>query len=363
MRIVQIISQLSSGGAERFTVSLCNELCNLGNEVHLIIFNGANESLLFGKQFLQDDVHFYPLKLKGSSFWKMTREFDTLIRKIQPDVINWHLDGIYYLFPSLFQSHIHVFHTIHNVASKASGGGGIHAMLYKLLYKTGLVHPVTISPLCHDSYIDYYHLNNDIMIPNGSAPAITTEKLPEVLAEVDAYKQTSDTRVFIHVARFNKQKNQTLLIDAFNRLDKEGVDYTLLVIGRRFDNGEGKDLADSACDRIHFLGVKSNVADYLSCADAFCLTSHYEGLPISMLEAMSLGVTPICTAVGGVPDVITDGVSGFLSEVNIDSYTKAVHRYLSTPLDKQTVINEYNEKYSMKRCALRYLEAYQKISK
>lgn len=360
MRIVQIISQLSSGGAERFTVSLCNELSNLDNEVHLIIFKGANESLLFCKRFLQEDVHFYPLKLKGTPFWKVARTFDSFLKKIQPDVINCHLDSPQYLFPTYLFSRIKVFHTIHNVASKASGGGGMHARFYKFLYHAGLVKPITISKLCHDSYVEYYNLNNDVMIPNGCSPAQPTGKLQEVRTEICGYKQTPNTKVFIHVARFDGQKNQRLLIDAFNRFDEEGVDFTLLVIGRRFDDGEGKKIVDSACDKIHFLGEKSNVADYLSCSDAFCLTSIYEGLPISLLEAMSLGVTPICTAVGGVPDVITDGVTGFLSEVNIDSYTKALRKYLSTSLDKQAIINEYNEKYSMKCCALRYLETYQK---
>lgn len=361
MRIVHIISQLSGGGAERFTVNLCNELSESGHEVYLIIYRSQPESCLFCKQFLNDGIHLYSLDIKKNApFLKVTLSLRRIIKQIQPDVINCHLDSVPHLMPIYLFSRIKVFHTIHSVASKASGGGGIHAMLYRFLYLTGLVQPITISDLCHDSYIEYYNLHNAIMIPNGCPPAQPTFKLPEVKAEINTYKQTLGTRVFIHVARFNELKNQRLLIEAFNGFDKEGVDFILLVIGRGFDNGPGKVLADSACDKIRFLGEKSNVADYLSCSDAFCLTSIYEGLPISLLEAMSLGVTPICTAAGGVPDVITDGVTGFLSEVNNDSYTKALLRYLSTPLDKQTIAKVYSEKYSMKLCALRYLETYQK---
>jgi len=48
--------------------------------------------------------------------------------------------------------------------------------------------------------------------------------------------------------------------------------------------------------------------------DVFTLTSESEGLPMSLIEAMSVGVIPVCTRVGGVPEVIEDGMNGFLVE-------------------------------------------------
>lgn len=222
-----------------------------------------------------------------------------------------------------------------------------------------MVQPVTISDLCHDTYIEYYNLHNDITIPNGCPPALPTAHLSDVQMEIKSYKQTPKSKIFIHVARFSKEKNQRLLIEAFNRLYNENEDFILLIIGRGFDSEEGKKLVNYACDRIHFIGEKSNVADYLSCSNAFCLTSVYEGLPISLLEAMSTGVVPVCTAVGGIPDVVTDGISGFLADVNIDSYVDALHRFISSPPQKQVVIKEYNEKFSMRKCALNYLRIYQ----
>lgn len=360
MRIVQFIAHLSSGGAERFTVNLCNELSNLGHEVHLIILNSVPESALFNKQFLQENVHFYPLKLKGIHILKKTKELNGLIKIIKPDVIHCHLASIQYFLPTYLFSHIKVFHTLHNVAAKASGGG-IQAKLYKFLYWTKFVKPITISDICHDSYIEYFHLDNDVMIPNGSAPAITTDKLSNVQTEIKSYKQTPNTKVFIHIARYNQQKNQNLLVDSFNKLNDEGLDFTLLVLGRDFDYEDGKKLVNKSCEKIHFLGLKSNVADYLACSDAFCLTSIYEGLPISLLEAMSLGVTPICTAVGGIPDVVTDGRTGYLAQdVNLESYTDAVKRYLANKLDKDTIIAEFNDNYSMRQCAKKYIEVYNK---
>ena len=73
---------------------------------------------------------------------------------------------------------------------------------------------------------------------------------------------------------------------------------------------------------VYFLGKVTNVSDYLLCADAFVLTSIFEGLPISLLEALSAGVIPVCTPVGGIINIVTKNI-GFLSEdVSKDAYSQ-----------------------------------------
>ena len=75
---------------------------------------------------------------------------------------------------------------------------------------------------------------------------------------------------------------------------------------------------------VHFFGKVSNVSDYLLNADAFVLTSLFEGLPISLLEALSAGAVPVCTPVGGIINIVTKDI-GFLSEdVSTDAYLKAL---------------------------------------
>ena len=148
------------------------------------------------------------------------------------------------------------------------------------------------------------------------------------------------------------------MIESFNRIRQEGYDAILLIIGDGFNEGEGRKLKEQACDAIHFLGLKSNVGDYLMCADAFCLSSIYEGLPISLLEAMACGVVPICTKVGGIPDVIEDGKTGILSDVDTSAYTEAMERFFSTHIDKSLIQECYRMRFSMEACALKYYKLY-----
>lgn len=182
-----------------------------------------------------------------------------------------------------------------------------------------------------------------------------TAHINEVKKEVETYKLSVETLVFIHVARCHKQKNQQLLIDSFNVLNKNGVDFILLMIGSGYDSLEGKVIQASACDKIHFLGEKDNVNDYMMCSDAFCLSSQYEGLPISLLEAFSYGLTPICTPRGGIPDVITDGVNGYLScGMDVKDYVNAIKRFMDNPMECDKQVSFYKDNYSMDVCAKEY---------
>jgi glycosyltransferase involved in cell wall biosynthesis len=63
---------------------------------------------------------------------------------------------------------------------------------------------------------------------------------------------------------------------------------------------------------VRFLGVRSDIPDLLRAADVFVFPSRWEGNPLSVMEAMAAGLPVVATAVGGVPELVEDGVSGIL---------------------------------------------------
>lgn len=69
-------------------------------------------------------------------------------------------------------------------------------------------------------------------------------------------------------------------------------------------------------DYIHFAGLQEEVRPYFEAMDIFMMASQFEGLPIALLEAMSMGCIPVCTTAGGIPEVITHGVDGLLCDVD-----------------------------------------------
>lgn len=360
MKIIQIIPSLSSGGAERFVVSLSNQLAAMGHEVMLCVFSSSPD-LDFNKQFLSEKVIYNNLDIKGKPYIYILFKIYNVVNEFCPNIIHCHLAILHYLFLVYFlKRKIHVFHTIHSMPKYACGDNALFKNIFRFLYATDFVVPVTISNECKESFNNFYKLNRVYLIENGVSQVEPSPQVTEVLKEIKAINIKCP--VFIHVARFHSAKNQELLIDVFNEMYENGIKYSLLIIGRGFTSGDGLTLLKTACPQIYFLGEKSNVGDYLLSADYFCLTSKYEGLPISLLEAMSVGVTPIATPAGGIINVIKDGETGFLSsDFSKEAYKSAVLRAMHTKIEKMSIINAYKDNFSMELCAERYISLFQQL--
>lgn len=360
MKIIQLIYSLCSGGAERFVVSLSNQLAAMGHDVTVCMLLSSSEGrYIFNKQYLNHKVKFHSMDFEQGFSLKKVKALENYIISEKPAVVHCHLNVIPYVFRLSFKHRdIRFIHTLHSVAENASGKK-YQRFINRWFYSQGIIIPVTISEQCRLSYVRFYGLPSPVRIDNGCETPHKTSLFDSVKTEVDSYKSDENTPVFIHVARYHEQKNQGLLIDAFNELDREETDFVLLILGDGFEQGRGAELKDKACRNIHFLGLKNNVADYLYCSDAFCLTSMYEGLPISLLEAMACGVVPICTKAGGIPDVIEDGVTGLLSPVSPDAFSGNLKKFINGGLCYTDLRFYFERNFSISSCAMKYLEVYE----
>ena len=118
------------------------------------------------------------------------------------------------------------------------------------------------------------------------------------------------------VGRVTKVKGLAYAIRAVAELDPE-LKVVLNIIGTGPLTGELKALVDKLGlgNRVRFLGFKENVYDYLAHIDALIMPSLHEGLPYTILEAMSLGVPIIASRVGGLAEVLEDGETAVMVEV------------------------------------------------
>lgn len=358
MKIVHFLYEMGSGGAERFVADLANAQAASGHEVSVVMLRPSNEKTCFNSQFLDKGISFKSLGVaRGINFKKLKQVKKSLLSE-KADILHCHHNILPYIALVLLPSAKPlIIHTVHSAAERANKNAG-ERIYCKFLYKTGLVKPVTISEESRRSFIKVYGMDAPC-INNGRADLVKSPAFESVTAEIDAFKQNPGTRVFIHVGRCHPVKNQKLLIDAFNALDDEGVDFTLIVLGDGFDSDFGKSIKERACSKIHFVGEKSNVADYLMNSDAFCLTSLSEGLSVSLIEALQCGLTPICTPVGGNPDVVKDGETGYLSkDLSLESYLDAIKRYFVFPLSRGFLKEYFFENYSMNHCCKDYLSLY-----
>lgn len=137
---------------------------------------------------------------------------------------------------------------------------------------------------------------------------------PEARARVRAELGTpADRVVVVMVARLVRHKGHPELISAM----REVPAAELWVVGERLASDRGQELAplfaDSCLgDRLKLLGYREDVQAVLAAADIFALPSHFEGLPMSVIEAMLTGLPVVATNIRGPREQVVDGVTGLL---------------------------------------------------
>jgi glycosyltransferase involved in cell wall biosynthesis len=123
-----------------------------------------------------------------------------------------------------------------------------------------------------------------------------------------------DKKIVCTVGRLMPVKGLNHLLHAAQRLAAVRDDIAFAVVGDGPLKGELlKMVTELGIERqVFFIGFRRDVREILGSADAFVLTSLHEGIPMSLLEAMSIGLPVVATRVGGIPEVVEDGSSGFL---------------------------------------------------
>ena len=121
------------------------------------------------------------------------------------------------------------------------------------------------------------------------------------------------------------------------KLAGRGCDFSLVLAGKEQTSGEYLPRFEQALGRhFEYAGLVFGEAKcrFLRSLDLFILPSYFEGLPMSLLECMSYGVTPVVTPVGSIPNVVENGVNGiFIRHHDEDSIVEAILR-----LDKDRVL-------------------------
>ncbi len=124
----------------------------------------------------------------------------------------------------------------------------------------------------------------------------------------------SDQLLVATVANLRANKDYPTMLRAARRLADAGEPVRFVSVGQGHlaEQLEGERHRLGLGERFRFLGYREDPVRVLVAADVFCLSSRFEGLPISLLEAMAAGLPVVATRVGGVPAVVTDGREGRL---------------------------------------------------
>lgn len=125
---------------------------------------------------------------------------------------------------------------------------------------------------------------------------------------------TEQDQVLIMVARFHSGKGHPVLLSAMRQLLSVYPKLKLICLGEGDGEAEIRGLCEELglAQQVRLVGYQPNVPEWLRAADINVLPSFYEGLPLTVLEAMAAGLPTVASHVGGIPEAIEDGVSGML---------------------------------------------------
>ncbi|MFI5370538.1 MAG: glycosyltransferase family 4 protein [Candidatus Eisenbacteria bacterium] len=167
-----------------------------------------------------------------------------------------------------------------------------------------------------DSLARDYALSRDRVrvVPNGADPPDEAAEWPEARRVRESLGAGIHRPLWVCAARLEEQKGHAVLLEAAARVRGRGMDFVLALAGegslRPALESRARELGIE--ERVRFLGRVEAIGPLLLAADACVLPSMWEGLPLSLLEAMARGRPVVASAVGGVPETNEDGVHGRL---------------------------------------------------
>lgn len=314
MKICQIIPDLPMGGAETMCVTLSIELKKLGHQVCVISLYDCDTIL--SRRLTDAGIQLQCMGKKPGLDPGCIPKLRKAIKIFAPDVIHTHIHALKYAYIAALGLGIPMLRTIHSIASQDAEAD---TAINRFLFARGGVIPIAISDAIKDTTAEYYHLN--------------ISSIPVILNGVDLSRcipkenYTADGAIkLLHIGRFHEAKNHKDIIQAMTMLKKRGIPVTLDCYG---DGELLEEIKNSVArldlqNTVRLRGVSADVFPILHDADIFLLPSVWEGIPMTIIEAMGTGLPIIASNVGGIPDMIEHNVSGLLIAPEAQALADAV---------------------------------------
>lgn len=358
--IVHLIYRLDIGGLERVMLNCINQMQGEAFK-HIIV------SLTDANNFAQSEnnlIDVYCLGKKQGSDLGIHFTLFKLLRKIKPAILHtYNLPTIEYhpiAWLAGVKGHIHAEHG--RDIGDPQGLNKKHNLLRKLMANFIQCY-VSVSEDLHQWLMTTVGISDKkaLLIQNG----INTERFNEP-------KTISKQLRFTIVARISPVKDHQNLLNAFTLLKAQLPAETMPTLNIVGDGEQRKQLEQychqQGLNTVAFLGARDDIEQILAQTDVFVLSSIAEGIPMTILEAMSAKTPIVATRVGGIPEVIEQGKEGFLVEKsNAAALAQGLLNYINQPnliLEhghnaRATVLKKFNEKNMVQA----YLAQYKKLVK
>lgn len=342
MKILQVITLSDLGGAQSVVINLANKLCK-EHEVYIIAGDGDGKMWdLLDNHIVQIPIRSLKRKISFFNELRTLIAFIWFYRKIEPDIIHLHSSKVGILGRIAFPKS-KVVYTVHGFDS------------IRIAHRQYLPVEKILQKRCHSIVgVSEYDRNNLLKegVKNNVITIYNGVHRPFSLTNDPFDKLEGYSRKILCIARISPQKNLNLFIEIATLLPS----YAFIWIG----NQQEYNLPHP--QNVFFMGNLSNAGAYNEFVDLFILTSNYEGLPMTIIEAMALGKPVVASNVGGISEIVINGENGYTVE-NVPGLFIEKIKYILENRDVYALFSQnseriYIEKLTVDKMVNGYLKLY-----
>lgn len=328
------------GGSGVVATELGKALAARGHDIHFIAY-----SLPFRLGHIQDNITFHEVNVNAYPLFEYPPYTLNLTSKLVDVALHEELDilHMHYAIPHATSAvlarqilaghdrHVPIVTTLHGTDITLIGQDASFAPVvnYSINQSDGVT---AVSEYLKNETCTCCEITADIeVIPNF----IDTTRFQPL--EKDHFKQAlcpNGEKLLTHVSNFRPVKRATEVVEIFHRVHQAGYPTKLLLVGDGPDRAAAEQRARElgVVDDVRFLGKQEPVEEILAISDMFLIPSGSETFGLAALEAMACGVPVIASDIGGLPELVVDGVTGFLRPLgDIDAYAACAMQLLDSP--------------------------------
>lgn len=345
MRILQIITRTDLGGAQSVVINLANVL-SMDNEVVVVAGNGDGKMWqLLAPTVTKEHVPSLQRELSSIKELKTIRILRKLYQKYNPDIVHLHSSKAGILGRLVFPKE-KIVYTVHGFDSIRIAYR--HFLPLEKILQRRCSAIVGVSMYDRRNLLNEGITNNVSIIYNGI-------KIPTRLTRTPFGELSNFKKKVLCIARLSSPKRVDIFLEVASMLPE----YAFIWIGNQHD------FLEQHPKNVFFLGSLPNAGAYNEYADLFMLSSDYEGLPMTIIEAMAFGKPVVASNVGGVCEIVKNDVNGYVVENSAESFCEKISYVLERDfVYKQLSENSlrlFYEKLTVEHMVASYMEIYNKI--